>query len=126
MSAKVGRQNAGDAPGSDLSVALYWLMKPPTKRKRTSGVRRWSGQVTRTSHAMDLQPGVFSGNDARRIASSVKRSAERSRTRKANPYRSALSMITFYLNRGGKNLSATKRATLEKAKTELKRQFGRE
>lgn len=74
---------------------------------------------------MDLEEGVFKGSDPKRIAASVKRSAERSRRRKANPYRSALSMITFYLNRGGRNLPARKRATLERTKVELKRQFGR-
>jgi hypothetical protein len=75
---------------------------------------------------MDLQQGVFKGSDPRRIARSVKRSAERSHRRKSSPYRSALSMITFYLNRGGRNLSSRQRATLERAKVELKRAFGRE
>jgi len=86
---------------------------------------RWSAHVTQTSHAMDLKPGVFTSNDARKIALSVKRSAERSSHRKASPYRSALALITFYLNRGGKNLSERKKAVLQRAKTELKRLFER-
>ncbi len=74
---------------------------------------------------MDLAPGVFTGNDPKKIASSLKRSAERSTHRKTSPYRSALSMITFYLNRAGRNLSEQKKAILQKTKVELKRQFGR-
>ena len=74
---------------------------------------------------MDLQPGVFTSDDPKQIARSVKRSAETSSHRKASPYRSALSMITFYLNRGGKNLSPRKKTILQRAKTELKRLFGR-
>jgi hypothetical protein len=81
--------------------------------------------VTRTSDALDLSRGVFTWKDPKRIARSLKRSAERSRRRKADPYRSALSMLTFYLNRAGKNLPATRRKTLQRAKDELRRQFGR-
>lgn len=74
---------------------------------------------------MDLEAGVFRGSDPKRIAASLKRSAERSRTRKANPYRSALSMITFYINRAGKNLPASRKAVLQRSKLELKRLFGK-
>ncbi len=74
---------------------------------------------------MDLAPGVFSGRDPQRIAASVKHSAEVSSHLKSSPYRSALSMITFYLNRGGRNLSASKRRALERSKRELARLFGR-
>jgi hypothetical protein len=88
--------------------------------------RYWSGRVTRESNALDLERGVFTWSDPRRIAASLKRSAEQSGRRKADPYRSALSMLVFYINRAGKNLPATRRRTLEKAKTELRRQFGRE
>jgi Protein of unknown function (DUF3175) len=94
-----------------------------TRRKTT---RYWSGRVTRESDALDLEGGVFKGSDPRRIAASLKRSAERSRRRKSDPYRSALSMLVFYINRAGSNLPATRRRILEKAKTELRRQFGRE
>jgi len=94
--------------------------------RRPKGTRYWSGRVTRESDALDLQGGVFKLKDPKRIAASLKRSAERSRRRKAEPYRSALSMLVFYINRAGKNLPASRRRTLEKAKVELRRQFGRE
>ena len=87
--------------------------------------RRWSQRVTRESDALDLSKGVFTGKDPKRIAASLKRSAERSRRRKADPFRSALSMLTFYLNRAGKNLPPGRRRTLMRAKDELRRQFGR-
>jgi Protein of unknown function (DUF3175) len=93
-----------------------------TRRKPT---RYWSGRVTRESDALDLAKGVFSSNDPKRIAASLKRSAERSHRRKAAPYRSALSMLVFYINRAGKGLPARRRHTLERAKTELRRQFKR-
>jgi hypothetical protein len=94
--------------------------------RRRKSTRYWSGRVTRESDALDLQGGVFNLKDPKRIAASLKRSAERSRRRKAEPYRSALSMLVFYINRAGKNLPASRRHTLEKAKMELRRQFGRE
>jgi hypothetical protein len=87
--------------------------------------RRWSARVTRESDALDLERGVFTKRDPKRIAASLKRSAERSRRRKADPYRSALSMLTFYINRAGKNLPASRRKTLQRAKGELRKQFGR-
>jgi hypothetical protein len=93
--------------------------------RRSSG-RRWSARVTKESDALDLKGGVFKLRDPKRIATSLKRSAERSRRRKANPYRSALSMLTFYINRAGKNLPARRRKTLQRAKIELRKQFGRE
>ena len=87
--------------------------------------RRWSGRVTRTSDALTLDRGVFTWKDPRRIAGSLKRSAMRSRRRKADPYRSAISMLTFYLNRAGKNLPGGRRRTLQRAKAELRKAFGR-
>jgi len=66
--------------------------------------KKWSQHVTRTSDALDLESGVFEGDDPREIAKSLKRSAERSRRRKSSPYRSAMSMLVFYINRAGKNL----------------------
>jgi hypothetical protein len=80
----------------------------------------------RRSDALDLASGVFTWRDPKRIARSLKHSAEQSRRRKAGPYRSAMSMLTFYLNRGGRNLPAERKRTLAKAKTELRRLFGRE
>jgi hypothetical protein len=88
--------------------------------------KRWSQRVTRESDALDLEQGVFTLRDPKRIAASLKRSAERSSRRKAGAYRSALSMLTFYINRAGKTLPKTQRDRLERAKSELKRQFGRE
>jgi hypothetical protein len=89
-------------------------------------VSRWSQDVTRYSNALDLEHGVFTFRDPRRIAASLKRSAESSTRRKGDPFRSALSMLTFYINRAGKNLSAQRRATLMRAKQELRREFGRD
>jgi hypothetical protein len=97
--------------------------KKPASRKRTS--KRWSAEVTRNSNALDLDKGVFTWKDPRRIASSLKRSAETSRRRKSNPYRSALSMLTFHINRAGSSLPAGQKKVLERAKGELRKQFGR-
>ena len=88
--------------------------------------KRWSQRVTRESDALDLKHGVFKLTSAKKIAASLKRSAEQSARRKTGAYRSALSMLTFYINRAGKNLPKTTRARLERAKVELKHQFGRE
>jgi hypothetical protein len=79
-----------------------------------------------TSDALDLEPNVFARGSARQVALSLKRSAERSRRRKSTPYRSAMSMLNFYINRGGQNLSPTRRRVLERAKDELRSAFGRE
>ena len=95
-----------------------------TAAKRPSG-RRWSREVTEHSDALTLDQGVFTLRDPKRIAASLKRSAERSRRRKADPFRSALSMLTFYINRAGRNLPASRKQTLMRAKDELRRQFGR-
>lgn len=111
-SSKSRRQAAGKAaPGAKGA-------KPST--------RRWSQRVTQNSDALDLRQGVFSLRDPKRIAASLKRSAERSSRRKAGAYRSALSMLTFYINRAGKTLPRTQRERLERAKGELKRQFGKD
>jgi hypothetical protein len=87
--------------------------------------KRWSQRVTKSSNALDLDPGVFTRADPRSIARSLKRSAERSRRRKTDPFRSAMSMITFYINRAGKSLSAAQRRRLEAAKDELRRLYRR-
>jgi hypothetical protein len=81
--------------------------------------------VTETSDALDLEPGVFSRRGAREIAVSLKRSAERSRRRKADAFRSAMSMLTFYMNRAGHRLSPERRRVLDAAKEELRVVFGR-
>jgi uncharacterized protein DUF3175 len=95
----------------------------PQPKKKTA--KRWSQRVTNGSDALDLEAGVFTSRSPKAIAASLKRSAERSTRRKASPYQSAMSMLTFYLNRGGKQLSATKKQTLERAKGELRTLFGK-
>ena len=102
-------------------------MRSATKKHRAKPkrTRRWSARVTRESNALDLDRGVFTWSDPARIARSLKRSAERSRRRKSDPYRSAMSMLTFYVNRAGTNLPATRRRVLERAKAELKHAFAR-
>jgi hypothetical protein len=87
--------------------------------------RRWSAEVTRRSDALDLEQGVFTRNDPREIAASLKRSAEASLRRKSDSFRSAMSMLSFYINRAGANLSGLRRRILTRAKDELRRQFGR-
>ncbi len=87
--------------------------------------RRWSQQVTERSDALDLESGVFTLDDPRAIALSLRRSAERSGRRKAGPFRSAMSMLQFYINRAGANLPAGDRARLETAKDELRELYGK-
>ena len=84
--------------------------------KKSSG-RKWSKHVTETSDAMDLEQGVFTGDDPKKIAESLKRSVNRSHRRKGTPLQSAMSMLNFYINRGGSNLPASKKKTLEEART---------
>ena len=104
--------------------------KAPRKaaRKQTAHAgtgRRWSQQVTETSNALDLESSVFK-KPPKELARSLKRSAESSTRKKSSPYRSAMSMLTFYENRAGHNLSAADRKRLESAKDELRKAFGRE
>jgi hypothetical protein len=93
------------------------------KSKGPSARRRWSQRVTQRSNALDLEPGVFTRTDPRSIARSLKRSADQSRRRKADPYRSAMSMLTFYINRAGRSLPGAQRRRLESAKDELRRLY---
>ena len=97
--------------------------------KRTSraeaSTRSWSQDVTERSDALDLEQGVFTLKDPKKIAASLKRSAEASTRRKADPFRSAMSMLVFYINRAGKNLTDAERARLEEAKNELRKAFGK-
>ena len=102
--------------------------KKAVTRRRPAGrtaTKRWSADVTHHSNALDLDPGVFTWS-AEKIAASLKRSAERSARRKSSPYRSAMSMLTFYENRAGKNLTAAQRARLRQAKVELRKLYGRD
>ncbi|HEX4125290.1 MAG TPA: DUF3175 domain-containing protein [Tepidisphaeraceae bacterium] len=98
-------------------------MPASTRAKRG---KKWSGKVTRESHALALDEGVFTWKDPARIARSLKHSADTSTERKSDPYRSAMSMLTFYLNRAGKNLLADRKKVLNDAKDELRKQFHRE
>lgn len=95
-----------------------------SSRRETS--RRWSQKVTKHSDALDLEHDVFRKRDPKAIARSLKRSAEASSRRKGTPYQSAMSMLTFYVNRAGRNLSAERRRTLDQAKEELRKAFGRD
>ena len=92
---------------------------------RRSAGRRWSAKVTRESDALDLEPEVFRGDSPKAIADSLKRSAEHSGRRKSSPFRSAMSMLTFYINRAGRNLPTGRKRLLEQANDELRKDFGR-
>ena len=92
----------------------------------TATAKKWSQEVTEHSDALDLEAGVFEQDDPHEIALSLKRSAEHSQRRKSEPYRSAMSMLTFYINRAGDNLPKARRDVLERAKNELREAFGRE
>ncbi|MBA8845419.1 hypothetical protein FHW72_002123 [Ochrobactrum sp. RC6B] len=87
--------------------------------------RKWSGEVTEHSDALDLEPHVFEQDDPKKIAASLKRSADKSHKRKAEPFRSAMSMLTFYINRAGKNLPEKRKHVLEAAKGELRKAYGK-
>ena len=99
--------------------------KRRTGAKRRTPARYWSAGVTQRSNALDLDAGVFTWSDPHRIALSLRRAARRSGRRKGTPYQSAMSMLSFYLNRSGKNLAAKQRRVLQKAKQELRAVFGR-
>jgi len=98
--------------------------RPKRGTTRKPATKKWSARVTRESDALTLEDKVFKGTPSQ-IAKSLKRSAEHSRRRKSSPYRSAMSMLTFYINRAGKNLSATQRKKLEAAKDKLREAFGK-
>lgn len=97
--------------------------KKPAKARASA--KRWSREVTEHSRALDLEQGVFSLQDPKKIAASLKRSAEGSKRRKVDPFRSAMSMLVFFINRAGKNLSMAARARLETVKDELRKAFGK-
>lgn len=97
----------------------------PRRAAAAAPNKRWSGAVTRGSNALDLETGVFTLDDPREIARSLQRSAETSTRRKGTPYQSAMSMLSFYINRAGKDLTDERRDVLERAKHELRKAFGR-
>ncbi len=96
------------------------------QKKKTNTARKWSAQVTEKSDALDLEENIFETKDPQKIAQSLKRSAERSDRKKSGSFRSAMSMLTFYINRAGKNLDKKQKDILEQAKDELRKAFGRE
>ena len=98
-------------------------MATKTQKPKT---RRWTQRVMESSNALDLEEGVFTLDDPRKIALSLQRSAERSQRRKSSPFRSAMSMLTFHINRAGKKLSQEQRERLEAAKDELRALYGKE
>ncbi|WP_353196768.1 DUF3175 domain-containing protein [Parapedobacter defluvii] len=96
------------------------------QKKKTGTGRKWSAKVTEKSDALDLEAHIFETKDPKKIAQSLKQSAERSDRKKSAPFRSAMSMLTFYINRAGKNLDKQQKDILEQAKDELRKAFGRE
>ena len=121
--AQVRKRTQSSKPARKTASAQRSAARKSSKR---AAPKRWSQRVTKESDALDLKQGVFKLDSPRKIATSLKRSAEHSSRRKAGAYRSALSMLTFYINRAGKTLPKTERTRLERAKVELKHQFGRE
>lgn len=95
------------------------------KKSNNAVMKNWSAKVTRESDALDLEEGVFTWKDPKRIAHSLKQSADKSKRRKAAPFRSAMSMLVFYINRAGKNLESKQKHILEQAKDELRKLYGR-
>ncbi len=103
--------------------------KPVKKRAKRStkkpATKKWSGAVTKHSNALDLERDIFKKKDPKKIAQSLKRSAEHSNRKKSGPYQSAMSMLNFYINRTGKNLTSKEKQPLEKSKIELRKLFHR-
>jgi hypothetical protein len=118
------------APAMEVIMAARRSRSPSRKKRakhsgaRKSTAKKWSARVTEHSDALTLEDKVFRGTPSQ-IATSLKRSAEHSRRRKSSPYRSAMSMLTFYINRAGKNLSTSERRKLEAAKDKLRQAFGK-
>jgi hypothetical protein len=101
-------------------------MASTAKSTKKPSKRRWSQHVTETSDALDIASGTLAGDDPKTIAHDLKVDAESSTRRKSNPFRSAMSMLSFFINRAGRTLPAKRKATLEAAKGELRREFGRD
>jgi hypothetical protein len=122
------RKKSGTAHKKTTRKKSNTAHKKSTRKKsaKKAAPKKWSHHVMETSDALDLQKGVFKSKDPKKIARSLKRSAENSKRRKGTPYQSAMSMLNFYINRAGKHLSAKEKQPLEKAKPELRKLFGRE
>ena len=106
-------------------MATRATRKTPSASGKKGGAGKWSGEVTEHSNAMDLEKDVFKQKDPKKIAASVKHSAEQSTRKKAGPFRSAMSMITFYENRAGTNLTAAQKKVLDRSKEELRKLYGK-
>jgi hypothetical protein len=113
------------ATNSTPIIDKSWPSVAAADRETIMAKKKWSQDVTENSDAMDLKDGVFKSTDPKKIADSLKHSAEESHRRKSNPFRSAMSMLNFYINRAGHQLSKRQKATLEKAKDELRKDFDR-
>ena len=122
----LSERHLGYGPVDLAAYDVVWIYSPMIRdtRKRKPGTR-WSQRVTQTSSALDLEPEVFTWADSKKIARSLKRSAEASRRRKASPFQSAMSMLNFYINRAGRSLPDKQKRTLTQAKVELRRLFDR-
>jgi len=102
------------------------IAKKPVKKtvhKTTTRKHKWSGRVTKTSNALDLEQNIFKSKSPKKIAVSLKHSADKSKRKKGTPFQSAMSMLNFYINRGGKNLTSVQKQPLEKAKDELRKLY---
>jgi hypothetical protein len=120
-----GRKRAAVAHGRRRTSRAA-AANPSSKSPRKKAAKKWSAGVMARSDAMDLETGVFKSRSAKQVALSLKRSAESSHRRKSTPFRSAMSMLNFEINRGGKNLSAERLRVLNAAKVELRKVFHRE
>jgi hypothetical protein len=123
MAREIKQPGGGKSHARRMSGAHRKTAKPKSTRNKST--RKWSAKVMARSDALDLEKGAFKKRSAKQIAASLKRSADHSRRRKAGPFQSAMSMLNFYINRGGRGLSAERKKTLERAKTELRRLYGR-
>jgi Protein of unknown function (DUF3175) len=106
-------------------MAVVFVPEEEASMASEKSRRRWSAKVTQTSDALDLEGDIFKSRSERRVAASLKHSAEHSHRRKTSPFQSAMSMLNFYINRAGRNLPASRKKVLETAKSELRRLFGR-
>ena len=120
----MARKSSGKKAAKKSAVKKKTASKKKPAKKSAS--KKWSKKVTQTSNAMDLEKDVFKQKNPKAIAESVKRSAEKSKRKKAGPFQSAMSMINFYENRAGKNLGKGQKKVLDKSKNELRELYGRE
>jgi Protein of unknown function (DUF3175) len=121
---KAGVRKTARREGTSKSSGSTRRKSSATAKRRST--KKWSHKVTEESDALTLHKGVFAQRDPKKIAASLKRSAERSKRRKSNPFQSAMSMLNFYINRAGRNLPASRKTMLKRAKDELRKQFARE